>query len=41
MASQEQAAQARKRTAAIMEAAGIVLTPAEKANIEIADFNLG
>jgi D-lyxose ketol-isomerase len=35
------AGEARERTAAMLEAAGIVLTPAERADIEVADFGLG
>jgi D-lyxose ketol-isomerase len=34
-------AEARERAAAMLEAAGIVLTPDERAGIEIADFGLG
>ena len=34
-------AEARGRAAAELEAAGIVLTPAERAGIEVADFGLG
>lgn len=34
-------AEARERAAAMLEAAGIVLTPAERADIEVADFDLG
>ena len=34
-------AEARKRAAAMLERAGIVLTPAERAGIEVADFGLG
>jgi D-lyxose ketol-isomerase len=34
-------AEARERAAAMLEAAGIVLTPAERADIEVADFGLG
>ena len=34
-------AEARERAAAMLEAAGIVLTPAEREQIEIADFGLG
>jgi D-lyxose ketol-isomerase len=33
-------AEARERAAVMLEAAGIVLTPAERAGIEIADFGL-
>jgi D-lyxose ketol-isomerase len=35
------AAEARERAAERLESAGIVLTPAERAGIEIADFGLG
>jgi D-lyxose ketol-isomerase len=41
MAGKEQMAEARRRTAELLAQAGIALTPEEKANIEIADFNLG
>lgn len=34
-------AEARERAAAMLDAAGIVLTPAEREQIEIADFGLG
>jgi D-lyxose ketol-isomerase len=34
-------AEARKRAAAMLEEAGVVLTPSERENIEIADFGLG
>jgi D-lyxose ketol-isomerase len=34
-------AEARERAAAELERAGIVLTPAERADIEVADFGLG
>jgi D-lyxose ketol-isomerase len=34
-------AEARERAAELLERAGIVLTPAERAGIEIADFGLG
>jgi D-lyxose ketol-isomerase len=34
-------AEARKRAAAMLDDAGIVLTPSERENIEIADFGLG
>ena len=34
-------AEARERAAAMLEAAGIVLTPVEREQIEIADFGLG
>jgi len=34
-------AEARERAAAMLDAAGIVLTPAEREHIEIADFGLG
>ena len=34
-------AEARARSAAMLEAAGIVLTPAERDAIEVADFGLG
>jgi D-lyxose ketol-isomerase len=34
-------AEARERAAAMLERAGIVLTPAERAGIEVADFGLG
>ena len=34
-------AEARERAAAMLEAAGIVLTPAERDGIEVADFGLG
>jgi D-lyxose ketol-isomerase len=34
-------AQARERAAAMLEAAGIVLTPTERDGIEVADFGLG
>jgi D-lyxose ketol-isomerase len=34
-------AEARERTAALLAEAGIVLTPHERENIEIADFGLG
>jgi D-lyxose ketol-isomerase len=34
-------AEARERAAAMLEAAGIVLTPAERGGIEVADFGLG
>ena len=34
-------AEARERAAAELEAAGIVLTPTERAEIEVADFGLG
>jgi D-lyxose ketol-isomerase len=33
--------EARERAAAMLERAGIVLTPAERADIEVADFGLG
>jgi D-lyxose ketol-isomerase len=33
--------EARERAAAMLERAGIVLTPAERAGIEVADFGLG
>jgi D-lyxose ketol-isomerase len=35
------AAEARERAAAMLESAGIVLTPDERAGIEVADFGLG
>ena len=35
------AAEARERTAAMLAEAGIVLTPAERERIEVADFGLG
>lgn len=41
MASKEKVAQAGRRAAEFLESAGIALTPQEKANIEVADFNLG
>jgi D-lyxose ketol-isomerase len=41
MASREQVAQARRWTETLLSEAGIALTPEEKANIEVADFNLG
>ena len=34
-------AEARERAGVMLEAAGIVLTPAERAEIEVADFGLG
>jgi D-lyxose ketol-isomerase len=34
-------AEARERAAVMLEAAGIVLTPSERADIEVADFGLG
>ena len=34
-------AEARERAAAMLAAAGVVLTPAEEAEIEVADFGLG
>ena len=34
-------AEARERAAAMLAAAGVVLTPAERAGIDIADFGLG
>ena len=34
-------AEARERSAAMLEAAGVVLTPAERDAIEVADFGLG
>jgi D-lyxose ketol-isomerase len=34
-------AEARERAASMLERAGIVLTPAERAGIEVADFGLG
>ncbi len=40
MLTRTQVEQARERTAAILEAAGVVLTPAERAAIEIVDFGL-
>jgi D-lyxose ketol-isomerase len=33
--------EARERAAALLAAAGVVLTPAERATIEVADFGLG
>jgi D-lyxose ketol-isomerase len=41
MISREQEEKARERTAAMLAAAGIVITPAERAAIEIADLGLG
>ncbi len=41
MVSERDVQQARKRTCAMLERAGIVLTPQEKANIEVADLGLG
>jgi D-lyxose ketol-isomerase len=34
-------AEARERAAAMLERAGVVLTPAERVDIEVADFGLG
>jgi D-lyxose ketol-isomerase len=34
-------AEARERAAVMLDAAGIVLTPSERADIEVADFGLG
>lgn len=41
MLTKAQVAAARARAAAMLERAGIVLTPAETAQIEVADFGLG
>lgn len=41
MASKEQVTQACRRAAEFLGSAGIALTPEEKTNIEVADFNLG
>jgi D-lyxose ketol-isomerase len=41
MLTREQVREAQARAAGILERAGIVLTPGERANIEIADFGLG
>ena len=41
MLTKDQIEQARERTAAVLEAAGVALTPEERASIEIADFGLG
>ena len=40
MLTEEQVAQARQRAGAYLDRAGIVLTPAEAAAIEVADFGL-
>ena len=41
MISKTETARARVKAAAMMRKAGIALTPAEKKNIEVADFGLG
>ncbi len=41
MLTAEQVRHARYRAAAMLEAAGIAITPAERAAIEVADFGLG
>ncbi|WP_420454369.1 D-lyxose/D-mannose family sugar isomerase [Rubrivirga sp.] len=41
MLTQAQVDDARRRAAALLESAGIVLTPQERADIEVADFGLG
>ena len=41
MLSQREVAAARDRAAEMLETAGIVITPAEKANMEVADLGLG
>src|SRR5258708_4655305 len=41
MLTEEQVTQARQRAGAYLDRAGIVLTPAEAAAIEVADFGLG
>jgi D-lyxose ketol-isomerase len=41
MLTQTQVRQARERTTAILDAAGVPLTPEERASIEVADFGLG
>jgi D-lyxose ketol-isomerase len=41
MLTQSQAKAAQERAAAMLDLAGIQLTPAERANIEIAEFGLG
>jgi D-lyxose ketol-isomerase len=41
MLTADQVRQARDRAAAMLEAAGIAITPAERAEIEVVDFDLG
>jgi D-lyxose ketol-isomerase len=41
MLTQTQVRHARERTTAILDAAGVALTPEERASIEVADFGLG
>lgn len=41
MLTRAEVEQARKQAAAMLDAVGVALTPAERANIEVADFGLG